>query len=609
MTVTASFPLPPRDAFGNLAPMPNPFVAAVQTEIGAQYTVTAPSGSGTVKVIAPSGTVIGSGTSVSFTATVPQVVLVVESPASGYVTVSLVAPPPGEVPDPLILGSLITKTQPAANVLAYGADPSGATDSTDAILAAQQAAARSSGASVMGHLLIPPGTYLCGQILLLPGVIWHARGALFIPSSDLSSLPANSGWLQGNESVTFPSLTIKGGTWDATNAPSTLEFVLSLSGVNLPGLDVDGVSVLNAPVHGIYVSEQSNWTTAYKRIARCVVNGHGGSSTGYGIYANFIGNLDIVGNYVTNPSTNIDDAIECGNSGPEKLGGVDANIRAIRNVVENGQIQFPFSNYALIEGNTVIGRGIGNDTNTANQVTIANNNVFCTNTSSQITAAIEATGDNTGIFGNVVEVSEPGVVGIYGAGTSQAARQNQVRYTGSDANDATAIQVATAGASDDMYGATTQNMVLGAWGTGVSMVGNNNSARDNVIDGAAKGISIPPGSDTGFLSTGNIVEGNDLRGTTTPVSVDLSEGTNIFRNNLGYNPATVTTPSVPAASTAVTNTTGVDCTVYVTGGTDVTVSVDGTSTGVGSGSFFVPVGGTIELGAYTAAPTWSWVGN
>ena len=69
----------------------------------------------------------------------------------------------------------------------------------------------------------------------------------------------------------------------------------------------------------------------------------------------------------------------------------------------------------------------------------------------------------------------------------------------------------------------------------------------------------------------------------------------------------VTTPGVPAASTPVTNNTGYDVMVYVTGGAGVNVSVNGTATGLASGGFYVNADGTISLGAYTTAPTWQWV--
>jgi hypothetical protein len=72
-------------------------------------------------------------------------------------------------------------------------------------------------------------------------------------------------------------------------------------------------------------------------------------------------------------------------------------------------------------------------------------------------------------------------------------------------------------------------------------------------------------------------------------------------------PPAVTTPAVPAASTPVTNSTGLDVMVYVAGGTAVAVSVGGTATGLAAGAFYLPAGAQISLGAYTAAPSWAWI--
>lgn len=102
-------------------------------------------------------------------------------------------------------------------------------------------------------------------------------------------------------------------------------------------------------------------------------------------------------------------------------------------------------------------------------------------------------------------------------------------------------------------------------------------------------------------------DGTDTTGEAHPYL--SGRGTLAFRNCAGINPLTVTTPAVPAASTAVTNTTGVDVDVYISGGTAAAVSVNGTSTGQAAGTFFVPANGTIDLGPYTAAPTWAWIGR
>ena len=84
----------------------------------------------------------------------------------------------------------------------------------------------------------------------------------------------------------------------------------------------------------------------------------------------------------------------------------------------------------------------------------------------------------------------------------------------------------------------------------------------------------------------------------------------ILRSNVGYNPVghAVAQPAVPATTVAATNTTGVDCMVYVTGGTVTAIAVGGTATGLTSGGFHVPAGSTITL-TYSVAPTWQWFGE
>lgn len=65
------------------------------------------------------------------------------------------------------------------------------------------------------------------------------------------------------------------------------------------------------------------------------------------------------------------------------------------------------------------------------------------------------------------------------------------------------------------------------------------------------------------------------------------------------------TPSVPASTTPVTNTSPLPATVVVTGGTVSNVSVNGVTAGTGDGTYVVPSGQTIAV-TYSAAPTWTW---
>jgi len=81
------------------------------------------------------------------------------------------------------------------------------------------------------------------------------------------------------------------------------------------------------------------------------------------------------------------------------------------------------------------------------------------------------------------------------------------------------------------------------------------------------------------------------------------------------NPRVVVTPAVPASTTAIVNTTGVDVTVYIVGGTLTAITVGGTATGITAAApantaHVIPLtrNQTIAL-TYTGAPTWVWIGN
>jgi hypothetical protein len=66
-----------------------------------------------------------------------------------------------------------------------------------------------------------------------------------------------------------------------------------------------------------------------------------------------------------------------------------------------------------------------------------------------------------------------------------------------------------------------------------------------------------------------------------------------------------TTPSVPASTTPVTNTSSLPATVVISGGTVSNVTVNGVSVGTGDGTYTVPPGQAIAV-TYSAAPTWTW---
>ncbi len=83
------------------------------------------------------------------------------------------------------------------------------------------------------------------------------------------------------------------------------------------------------------------------------------------------------------------------------------------------------------------------------------------------------------------------------------------------------------------------------------------------------------------------------------------DGNISFTTFLDINTPAVSTPSVPASGTPVTNTNPYVVYVTVTAGTGTQVAINGVNQGTFDGTYTVPINGTITL-TYTVAPTWSW---
>lgn len=99
----------------------------------------------------------------------------------------------------------------------------------------------------------------------------------------------------------------------------------------------------------------------------------------------------------------------------------------------------------------------------------------------------------------------------------------------------------------------------------------------------------------------------------TPTTI--FERTPLFRGGIATVSPGITTPTIPATTVAVANTTTVDVMVYVTsgGGAVTAITVGGTATGLNLGtattssaSVYLPAGTTIALTYASTAPTWTW---
>lgn len=88
-----------------------------------------------------------------------------------------------------------------------------------------------------------------------------------------------------------------------------------------------------------------------------------------------------------------------------------------------------------------------------------------------------------------------------------------------------------------------------------------------------------------------------------------STGTNVqISDNPGYNPVGVLgPPSFPSTTVPYTNAYGVTCRVFIHGGAITAIAINGTATGLITGSFDVANGETITI-TYSGSPAWTWFG-
>lgn len=128
--------------------------------------------------------------------------------------------------------------------------------------------------------------------------------------------------------------------------------------------------------------------------------------------------------------------------------------------------------------------------------------------------------------------------------------------------------------------------------------------------GAGAGINLQTlhhVDDPANLLTGEINFRTNATTTTGPgTNPTVSGGANAHIFNGYQSTGHQAPPAVPATAVALVNPFWRDAAVTVSGGTVTVISVDGTATGVTSGTVIVPAGKSITL-TYSVAPTWNWV--
>lgn len=147
----------------------------------------------------------------------------------------------------------------------------------------------------------------------------------------------------------------------------------------------------------------------------------------------------------------------------------------------------------------------------------------------------------------------------------------------------------------------------------IQLGSSNNRVVGNSFDTTAGGSNYTYAvAESGGPFSNNIIADNDLIAGTSGLINLNSTSTDRVHHNPPYNPVGfgVAQPAVPASTTNVTNTSGVDCTVHIIGGTISAITIGGTATGLTStpATVRVPAGQTINI-TYTVAPTWKWFGD
>jgi hypothetical protein len=163
--------------------------------------------------------------------------------------------------------------------------------------------------------------------------------------------------------------------------------------------------------------------------------------------------------------------------------------------------------------------------------------------------------------------------------------------------------------------ATTDNVAYGFYAKSTNSLGNGFQIINPSMTGNPSGIgtsgvatfaTVTGGTETPTLTINGGFQNGTWSATNT---LSIATGTVIVRNVAGINPlGLITAPTVPASGTPLQNTYHVEMRVFVSGGTVTAVGINGTPTGLISGSFLLEPGDFIVV-VYSVAPTWTWFGK
>lgn len=526
-------------------PLPaRPVTVPFTVPVTGTVTVTGPS---TVTVRDRAGSVVaGPGTSVAFTGTAGKLYVAAVATGTGTVTV--------------------TVTNPAVDtisVLDYGADPTGLTDSTSAIQAAIDRAMPN------GTVVFPTGSYLISSPLVIQN-----------PDST-TTIPTQIPFLTG--------LTPPGTIGDAAGESSPVEIVCSDTfPVGQFALQFLGSNSSAAPAGG----------GCANLAIRC--NNLGAGVLVHQPRRGVFENLNIYGTAV--PAAPADQPFGISPEGAfsvEQSNGTASAYNRFSNisVAYAGKRSF---DYNTTGKDVFVGCYSLNPATDSYSVGNGSTWIGCMYSGGRTGWNISC-GQNVSVVGSLIQVGTVSgnavTISAVGNSSNPTSKASFVGCTiqnnppsGSGSGGA-AVLVSPNGTDSAFVDFTDCMFAAG---------GNSGTATATAAIWVESGV-------TGKVRMTNCV----INGTyaTAPFVDDSGNSVVRLRDVAGYNPVgPLTAPTMPASGTAVTNTFGVDATVYVTGGTVTAIAVDGTDTGMTSGPVRLAAGQTITL-TYSAAPTWTWFGD
>lgn len=328
------------------------------------------------------------------------------------------------------------------------------------------------------------------------------------------------------------NFTMTNGTIDGNGANQTAgNYVVDIGGNtanHLKNITIDNIEFLNSRKHMIFFHGDTNGNHR-KIIQNCTIDNHGVGGIGFAIYIDYAPNFVVERcTFLRNPG--VSDVVEAGHLGL---------ILVKSCFFKEGDINYPFGDNCIFDGNMFLKGRIINDTNTANNVTITNNTILDSNPAAGY-GAIRVHGANARVQNNYVHTPiNDGIRVQFGDGHIVSGN-----YCITDA-----ITVGQGGIvsgnntnNNQIFGNTLVNFNIA-----VRTTWDNNTFRTNFSIGCNIGLQLTSSTSSGHVIVGTRAFDNDFLDTTTPIDLQ-NQRLAYERNNLGV-PEYVT---LTAASTTLT---------------------------------------------------------